>query len=76
MKEDTSLLTIMQKDNQELKLSFLKDFLALEAEIATLEEKNRIQQTTTISMFTYGTSYESEKARIAEKIVQTKALHL
>jgi len=43
LKRDDSLINQMQKDRQELKLSFLKDFLDIEAEIATLEEKNRIQ---------------------------------
>lgn len=76
LKRDDSLINQMQKDRQELKLSFLKDFLDIEAEIATLEEKNRIQWETSISLFAYGTSYESEKARIAQKIEQTKSLHL
>ena len=76
MKQDDSLLNQMQKDRQELKLSFLKDFLDIEAEITTLEEKNRIQGETDISLFTYGTTYASEKARIANEIVQTKNLHL
>lgn len=76
LKRDDSLINQMQKDRQELKLSFLKDFLDIEAEIATLEEKNRIQWETDISLFAYGTTYESEKARIAQKIEQTKSLHL
>ena len=75
MKIDDSTLLSMQKDKEEIRLAFLRDFLQLGADISTLEEKNRILTENNINMFTGGSTYTSEKARILNEIIDTVNLH-
>ena len=75
MNQNDSMLMAMQKDKQQLKLWFLKDFLLIESDIATLEEKARILREDNISLFEAGTTYESEKANILSKLASVSILH-
>ena len=76
IKEDSSIISQIQKERQDIKTAFLKEFVQLEWEIAALEDKKRIQTENNLSLFDYGTTYLSEKSKIESKISQTKAVHV
>lgn len=75
MSSDNSILLELQKDKEQIKVWFLRDFLQLESDNATLEEKARVLKDNNISLFDQGTTYETEKTRILNKILDTTNIH-
>lgn len=66
--KNESLLSLLQKDKTVLVTSFKKDFVELENQIISLEEKKSLQDINNINVFDTGTTYESEKAKIKDLI--------
>jgi hypothetical protein len=58
-----------------LTISFKKDFIDLENQILSLEEKQSLQQDDNVNVFDAGTTYESEKAKLKDLIDTKVKLH-
>lgn len=63
--DDTALLGNIQKDYKNLKLSFLNSYAKLLTDLSDIEQKNIIQEKTSVSLFASWTTYESEIERIS-----------
>lgn len=66
--KDESLLSQLQKDKAALMIAFEQDFIELQNQILSLEEKQTLQTLNNITMFDSGTTYETEKIRIKNNI--------
>ena len=75
MSKDSPILLQMQQDKEQIKLAFLRDFLQLDSDISTLEEKVNIMAQTNVNLFASGTNYNTEKARLITAITNTVNLH-
>lgn len=73
--KDGWLLSQFQKDKTALAISFKKDFIDLENQILSLEEKQDLQIDNNVNVFDAGTTYESEKAQIKDLIDTKVKLH-
>jgi len=58
-----------------LAISFKKDFIDLENQILSLEEKQDMQEDNNVNVFDAGTTYESEKAQLKDLIDAKVKLH-
>jgi len=66
--KDIPLLSQMQKEKISLQSAMLKDFIDLDLQISTLEEKYNIQKNSDVSLFDIWSTYESEKAKLKIQI--------
>lgn len=73
--KDGGLLAQFQKDKTDLAISFKKDFIDLENQILSLEEKQDLQESDNVNVFDAGTTYESEKAKLKNMIDAKVTLH-
>ena len=73
--KNESLLSQLQKDKTTLTISLKKDFIDLENQILSLEEKKDLQDNNNVNVFDAGTTYESEKAKLKDLIDTKVALH-
>ena len=65
----------LQKDKTALTISFKKDFIDLENQILSLEEKQDMQVDDNVNVFDAGTTYDSEKAKLKDLIDAKVKLH-
>jgi len=69
-----SLLAQLQTDKMDIKTSFNKDFVQLENEIASLQEKYRIQQDMGVDMLN-GVTYDAAQNQIKADIDKIVSIH-
>jgi len=72
--KDESLLSQLQKEKTTLMTSLKKDFVDLESQILTLEEKKRLLQQDKLNVFDAGATYEIGK-NMLKSLIDTK-VHL
>lgn len=65
---ESSFLQQMQNDNKNLKLSFLNSYSKLYTDASDIEQKNRIQKDSSVSLFASWSSYEIEKNKILSSL--------
>ncbi|MFA5748221.1 MAG: peptidoglycan-binding domain-containing protein [Candidatus Absconditabacterales bacterium] len=66
--QDNSILSQMQKEKESLKIALLKNFVDLENQINSLEEKNHILKDSNINLFDGDSTYETEKIKLQQNI--------
>ena len=69
--KDVSFLAQFQKDKTALTIAFQQDFVDIQNQILSLEDKQSLQTSGGVNVFDSGTTYESEKLKI-KNLIDTK----